>query len=799
MPDFSTSEIAMAISELYGIDAGKHRNSPEYEGVLTAARAVNELVGAYYSRTTPLTQPDLDALRGVYADLDAACEKYAKDKGVSRHSGYGEARLHCVNEISRIAKLDYNALRSQSGLGHHLSDVISCARATTVALNGRDQISAVGDALSSRIPLNIVGSHQQRDGFFTAEKPLSAESEIDDLTERYITHLELQPFWDRLKTDPAGTYSIISGVYQRLVIGLSEQLESIGINAGIENCQDILSGDLISVAEQFAEKGYDTAAIHTWLINETKNWAPTLYSAIGETGFNPATLDDQKAETLLEMIDDTFQDMRAFSINACDASIPVGQDISKRNIGMSRVADMIGLSGLVARTDSMKVEVGGEFKRGVFMEKATGSDLGRLKEDDPLMTCTVDERSVNTGELKKALADLQVLDYLCGNIDRHSGNMLWQTSDSNGHANVTGIMGIDNDCSFGVIMGDEDEPRKWGVVPNDMKVMSKKTAAAIMALEPDNLKMALQDMGFTTGDDAHPGEMEALASRLQALKDYISTKSIDVDYMVGIEPVEDHILLLDDQQFGAVDIEALTKDPKNPDERARNYFTRALEMTEDIPEIRAERQKELAEAARTGEDAKKNKAISYTATEKRWDYSLDRGELSLENMEDAAEAVSALQKRLKDADPFYHVNSGSFKWMKEALSKLDKKTTEYAERAQKEGKSGKLTPDEAKELEELYREVNKAAANYYSQHEGERQTDLGTARQDLSADLFALRPPYNDKPAAAAKAPAAAHDKKKVPYRTMVAAPSRSSQREHKSASKAGSLDAHTPDVPGSK
>ena len=44
---------------------------------------------------------------------------------------------------------------------------------------------------------------------------------------------------------------------------------------------------------------------------------------------------------------------------------------------------------------------------------------------------------------------MQVLDYICGNVDRHKGNMLYKTEkDKDGKVKMTGIVGIDNDASF---------------------------------------------------------------------------------------------------------------------------------------------------------------------------------------------------------------------------------------------------------------------------------------------------------------------------------------------------------------
>ena len=52
-----------------------------------------------------------------------------------------------------------------------------------------------------------------------------------------------------------------------------------------------------------------------------------------------------------------------------------------------------------------------------------------------------------TPAMQKSLADLQVLDNLLGQVDRHTQNHMLQ-SDKQGRA--IGVTGIDNDFSFGM-------------------------------------------------------------------------------------------------------------------------------------------------------------------------------------------------------------------------------------------------------------------------------------------------------------------------------------------------------------
>ena len=72
----------------------------------------------------------------------------------------------------------------------------------------------------------------------------------------------------------------------------------------------------------------------------------------------------------------------------------------------------------------MKVEIDGVEVDGVFMESAEGTDINRLKKDDPIFQANF--KSFENPEALQQVVDLQVLDFICGNIDRHLGNMFYQ-------------------------------------------------------------------------------------------------------------------------------------------------------------------------------------------------------------------------------------------------------------------------------------------------------------------------------------------------------------------------------------
>jgi hypothetical protein len=103
---------------------------------------------------------------------------------------------------------------------------------------------------------------------------------------------------------------------------------------------------------------------------------------------------------------------------------------------------------MIAKAIPMVVVSGGRVLKGTYMEQAEGSDFSNLKSGDNLFDFDIEESPYNK-KLFCDLADMQVLDYICGNVDRHKGNMLYKTEkDKDGKVKMTGIVGIDNDASF---------------------------------------------------------------------------------------------------------------------------------------------------------------------------------------------------------------------------------------------------------------------------------------------------------------------------------------------------------------
>lgn len=121
--------------------------------------------------------------------------------------------------------------------------------------------------------------------------------------------------------------------------------------------------------------------------------------------------------------------------------------------------------------------------------------------------------------LLEKLNDLQWLDALCAQGDRHGQNYLVE-QDADGH--VVGVLGIDNDQSFGCKVhnpngiqhtsAEESRGFRGCRLP---EAISRKTAQAFMALTEQTLRAELKDM-------LTPAEIDACVARLAAIKGAVS-------------------------------------------------------------------------------------------------------------------------------------------------------------------------------------------------------------------------------------------------------------------------------------
>ena len=241
--------------------------------------------------------------------------------------------------------------------------------------------------------------------------------------------------------------------------------------------------------------------------------------------------------------------------NMEQAGISDDSRIDSRNSAMSAVADLLGTPNLLARSRPMNLTVQDENGNpveleGTFMAEAKGIDLNNALSNHKLLN---PKALVGTdGKAIQQLADLQLLDFICGNVDRHMGNIFYQVDEKTGK--LTGIQGIDNDCSFGEFVPEGGESRRRLAGLDNMRCISASMAKRVMALKGPTLKYALRGYGLTEK------QLDAACKRVELIQERIQ-RSLD-EPVVGEKngkPVfeKGKIRILEDKDFRNVDMKDL--------------------------------------------------------------------------------------------------------------------------------------------------------------------------------------------------------------------------------------------------
>ncbi len=150
--------------------------------------------------------------------------------------------------------------------------------------------------------------------------------------------------------------------------------------------------------------------------------------------------------------------------------------------------------------------------------------------------------------MKRQLADLQALDYICGNIDRHKANMLYQFDESNPkHLRLIGVQGIDNDQSF----FDGTGRRSALPAPESMSAIPESTATKIEGLSRDMLKTVLRNFALEEAQlDAAWARTEDLKRAIREGREFYRDKDAGV-------LAEGHLRIVKDDEWSGYPLEQL--------------------------------------------------------------------------------------------------------------------------------------------------------------------------------------------------------------------------------------------------
>ncbi len=255
--------------------------------------------------------------------------------------------------------------------------------------------------------------------------------------------------------------------------------------------------------------------------------------------------------------------------------------VDQRNCAMSTIADLMGMSNLLAHAEPVQIQYteNGETKTlsGSFMRFAEGQDLNGQQLGQGLLNVNAPV-DMDVASFKRQMSDIQVLDYICGNVDRHGRNLFYQVDQSDpAHPRLTGIQGIDNDASFSLQVG----PDYYGkiIAPDNMVMIRSQTAAMVESLDKDVLKTMLRNYNLSAEQiDAVWTRTQNLQQAIRDGKEYFKDKPAN-------EVNETHLHVMDDDTFEQVSIRRLGNFEKN------NYFKTVKDVTNSAVQLYADQEK----------------------------------------------------------------------------------------------------------------------------------------------------------------------------------------------------------------
>ena len=231
-----------------------------------------------------------------------------------------------------------------------------------------------------------------------------------------------------------------------------------------------------------------------------------------------------------------------------DAGIKLGKHLEYRNVATSKVARLFDESKLIANTQRAVNENNEE---GIFQDFSEGLDISHGKFDDGFAfsdilknngliengsiveTNITDNKKevddlitdymVNTPGFKKSVTMVAIMDIVCGQIDRHGGNFIYQYDNK---GNINGLQGIDNDLAFGNVgINNNGEFNNIQKVYYDMSALNSIKYIDIDQYVKINA-VSDEDVETSLKEYLDKDEINAVKTRLQVVKDYINSDNV---------------------------------------------------------------------------------------------------------------------------------------------------------------------------------------------------------------------------------------------------------------------------------
>ncbi len=264
-------------------------------------------------------------------------------------------------------------------------------------------------------------------------------------------------------------------------------------------------------------KTYGDGQAAKWLKDEDKSDTSVL-------GFTEPLSETFKTEVLPQFLHYAFSEFVQYRANRRReiGELQINQLLG--SLATIRIANLLNIPYLVVKTEYVQIKTSaGEHMLGIVMESAKGISFKEVKQL---------ENHVIQPSLQLDFSTLWVLDALCAQRDRSPGNYFIVINNGN---HLIGVSAYDNDLAFDTY---NNLQLKNYVLPPILREdntfvlphMDKTLAHKILALEPDDVQICLQDL-------LNEVQIEATINRLRQLQNAIkNSMKANPDFL--LEPSE---------------------------------------------------------------------------------------------------------------------------------------------------------------------------------------------------------------------------------------------------------------------
>lgn len=427
------------------------RNSDLYQDV------VNTMQSYTKQMQEDVTEKSAQKLYNISKELKKKADLYLASRKNPRTST-GKARYNMIQEIANLNMLpdelrDPIKVNSLKQSGKKLSEIVDEIRNNNVVdITNQADKKVYGAGASKRIRFDYMG----RNGFFTQKQKIE-ENTVVVARERAKFESEKRVIFQKMRDNgmlaAAESPSIVENKNTQQII------ESLTIMAGRE-VSDFDEEEIKAIVDYHKE------------ISKANN--------MGETA----------KET---------------------AGISAGSEMSKRNVATSRMAHMLGMDGNVAFAENVTVVDNGVEMKGSFMATAKGYDS---RSTSGMEFLAEKEFDLTSPSLQRDINRMQVFDMLCGQVDRHGGNFFYQVDANpvNGKYKITGLQGIDNDMSFGLINLDRWKSQMTPI--KELNLIDEDLLQSLRELTPEKVE-------YTMGEMLNKQEVDAVITRRNQILSHV--------------------------------------------------------------------------------------------------------------------------------------------------------------------------------------------------------------------------------------------------------------------------------------